>query len=72
VNNTTTTTFYTGVGDDEHWYQADTFDHIFEAFASYYQLINEGPVDGETTYLEAEVGEWIDGEMETIEYHDFT
>ena len=75
---TTTTTwshpnvFYTGVEDGEHWTEAATFDHIFDALASYYELINEGPIDGETIYLEAELGAWVDGEMETIEYHDFS
>ena len=69
---TVTTTFYTGVDDGEHFTEVDKFDHIFEALASYFQLINEGPIDGETIYLEAELGAWVDGEMETIEYHDFS
>ena len=79
MNNTTTTTFYTGVDDGEHFTEVDKFDHIFEALASYFQLINEGPIDtdGWAVYEGVELGAWLDldtedEEMDTIEFHSFS
>ena len=34
-----TTTFYTGVDDGDHWFEVDTFETIFEALTSYFELI---------------------------------
>ena len=74
-----TTTFYTGVDDGEHFTEVDKFDHIFEALASYFQLINEGPIDadGSAAYEGVELGAWLDldtedEEMDTIEFHAFS
>ena len=49
------------------------YDHIFEALASYYEVINEGPE--EFNLVEVEVGSCVPGGsdrvMEPLSYHLF-
>ena len=75
MNNTnplTTSIFYTGVDDGEHFTEVDKFGNIFEAMCSYYTMINN-PEEGE---IGVELGVYLyidseDEEMETIEFHEF-
>ena len=65
-------TFYVGYEDGEEMY-VEHYDHIFEALASYYEVINEGPE--EFNLVEVEVGICVPGDgdrdMEPLSYHLF-
>ena len=65
-------TFYVGYEDGEEMY-VEHYDHIFEALASYYEVINEGPE--EFNLVEVEVGSCVPGDgdrdMEPLSCHLF-
>jgi hypothetical protein len=76
--------YYVSVDDVDHMDIVSFHDHIFSALASYYETINIGPDDGESTtrLLQVEIGEiiftgdenGIDGDegMESLLYHEFS
>ena len=75
--------YYVSVDDGDHMDIVSFHDHIFPALASYYETINVGPDDGESTtrWLEVEMGAIIftgdengidgDEEMESMLNHLF-
>ena len=70
------TLYYTSVDDGEHFTEVDTFKSLFDATCSYYTLINDGPIDGETRYEECELGAYLnvdteEMEMEGILFHTY-
>jgi len=70
--------YYVSVDDGDHMDIVSNNDHIFDALASYYETINQGPNDGvsKTRWLEVEIGEIIftgeNEEQEPLLYHEFT
>ena len=75
--------YYVSVDDGDHMDIVSFHDHIFPALATYYETINVGPDDGESTtrWLEVELGEIIftgdengidgDEEMDPLLNHEF-
>ena len=65
--------YYVCTDDGDHSNEVSTQDHIFEALADYYGVINDGPEEGE---LEVEMGYWViknnqRDDMEPLLYHSF-